>query len=210
MPEIAVARAAPGLLIDGEGALLLEEHGTLVVADIHWGYSRSHRARGNLLPMHGDDEIAARLEGLIARHRPCRMIWLGDTLHTLAGRSQASAWMDAHPDLEIIPVSGNHDRRWERARTGALRIGRFLLHHGDGVIARGADEIEIMGHWHPAVSHRDGAGTSFKVPALVHGPHRIILPAFSPWASGVPWNERIETGETLWLVTPRRVFALRK
>jgi metallophosphoesterase superfamily enzyme len=72
-----------------------------------------------------------------------------------------------------------------------------------------ADGLEIVGHHHPSFLWEDGAGTRLKVPALVAGPRRLILPAFSPWAAGTPWNDRLLPAETLWAVTPKRVFAVK-
>jgi metallophosphoesterase superfamily enzyme len=68
--------------------------------------------------------------------------------------------------------------------------------------------VEIIGHHHPAVSCGDGAGSRVKCPALVAGPKRLILPAFSPWAAGATWNEQLGENETLWVIAPARVFAL--
>jgi metallophosphoesterase superfamily enzyme len=42
----------------------------------------------------------------------------------------------------------------------------------------------------------------------VHGPRRIILPAFSPWAAGTPWNRELAAEERLWAIAPHRVFAV--
>jgi metallophosphoesterase superfamily enzyme len=59
---------------------------------------------------------------------------------------------------------------------------------------------------HPAFSWSDGAGLRLKVPALVEGPRRIILPSFSEWSAGAAWNDRLEEGERIWLVSPRKVW----
>jgi uncharacterized protein len=55
----------------------------------------------------------------------------------------------------------------------------------------------------------DGAGGNVKVPALVVAPRRLVLPAFSPWAAGTPWASPAGANETLWAVTPSRIFAIR-
>jgi uncharacterized protein len=204
----------PGIWLDARRALYIAPLGALVLADLHWGYAASHRAIGNLLPSWGDAEIAATLHTLIVDYSPREMIWLGDSLHTLTGRSAAEHFLETlatHSPAPVVTIlAGNHDRRWTRANTPSLQRDGFYFHHGD-VPATGipAGALEVIGHHHPAVSLYDGAGTRLKVPALVASPRRLILPAFSPWAAGTAWNNEAFPDEILWAVAPSRVFAVK-
>ena len=206
--EIPHAEIEPGCWLSADRALYLHAERTLVIADIHWGYAFSHRRVGNLLPMWGNEEIAQRLRRLLRRYAPERMIWLGDSLHTPAAAEFAENFLRDLNGVETIVVKGNHDRAWTRADRHDYRLGSFYFHHGDRARELQADEVEIIGHIHPAMSWSDGAGMRVKVPALVHGPRRIILPSFSEWSAGASWNNRLEEGETLWLISARRVWAL--
>ncbi len=190
------AEIRPGWWLSAGRALYLDAERTLVIADIHWGYALSHRRAGNLLPLWGDPETAQRLGRLLESYQPARMIWLGDSLHT-AG-------------VESIIIRGNHDRAWPRADRDVHRLGPLVFHHGDRACELGAAETEIVGHLHPAVSWSDGAGLRLKFPALVHGLRRVVLPSFSDWAAGVSWNESLAEGETLWVVSPRKVWAVQR
>jgi metallophosphoesterase superfamily enzyme len=201
------AEIQPDLWLDGRLALWLPAAALLVVADLHWGYAESHRARGNLLPLWGDEEIAARLRGLIADYQPREMLWLGDSLHTVEGRSGAEAFLRTSP-VPVTILAGNHDHRWARAGARSEHRGHFWFHHGDTRLAAPPGTLEIVGHHHPALSWSDGAGTRLKLPALVASTRRLILPAFSPWAAGTPWNRRLAADETLWAVASRRIFSL--
>lgn len=212
-PQSASEEILPGVVLDGDRALYLRGSGTLIVSDVHWGYSESHRHSGNLLPLLGDEEIGATLDRLLHRHAARHLVFLGDTLHTPRASDAAERWLnDANrrlPGLHVSLISGNHDRAWGPARVAFLEIDGWLLHHGDqpqdgAPSGRG----EIIGHWHPSFSYTDGAGTRLKVPALVQGERRLILPAFSPWAGGVAWQDRLRPDERLWLVSRRRVFVL--
>jgi uncharacterized protein len=98
--------------------------------------------------------------------------------------------------------------RWARANAQSVVRGGYFLHHGNRELEVPQEHVEIIGHHHPAVSWHDGAGGRMKLPALVDGPRRLILPAFSPWAAGTPWNHNLRDGESLWAVTARRVFQL--
>jgi len=85
----------------------------------------------------------------------------------------------------------------------------FFFHHGDCALPVPPGCVEVIGHHHPALSWSDGAGTRLKIPALIASRRRLILPAFSPWAAGTPWNDRLEAEETLWAVAPSRIFAVK-
>jgi metallophosphoesterase superfamily enzyme len=195
----------PDIWLDARLALWLAAPRLLVIADLHWGYAASHRARGNLLPAWGDSDIAQRLNSLLTDYAPREMIWLGDSLHTLDGRESAEAFLAACA-VPVTIVAGNHDARWSRAAgSAALRRDRFFLHHGDRPQRLPANTLEIVGHHHPALSWRDGAGARLKLPALVASARRLVLPAFSPWAAGTPWPAA--TGETIYAIGTKRIFA---
>ena len=195
----------PGLWLDSRRAVYFETLGLLAVADLHWGYAASHQAAGNLLPSWGDEEIERRLISLIADYQPTEMIWVGDSLHDLNGRRPAEAFLQACA-LPVILLPGNHDRKWNVAKERSLSRGNFFFHHGDTVLIPPDQSVEVIGHFHPAFSWYDGAGGRMKLPGLVRGPRKIILPAFSPWAAGTPWNSSLADDEELWVISPTRMF----
>lgn len=198
----------PRVWLDAARALWFDEFHLLVVADLHWGYARSQRARGRLFPEWGDDRIAGRLRDLIEAYQPKTMIWLGDALHTLDGRAAAEAFLAESPVATVV-LRGNHDRDWEGVTAESHRAGPYLFHHGDREIEAPPETVEVVGHLHPALTLSDGAGLSLKVPALIQGPSRWIVPAFSPWAAGVDWKGNLGPRDTAWIVSPRRIFAWR-
>jgi metallophosphoesterase superfamily enzyme len=209
----------PCVRFDTRRALFLEATRTLVVADLHWGYAESHRTTGNLFPTWGDDTLEATLRDLTVDYAPAEVVWLGDSLHTTRAAPQARARAESFVTRSIIPIhviAGNHDAGWPVARPDPLIRDRFVLHHGDRPLPPDspdlqtlASRIEIIGHHHPAYTYRDGAGTRLKLPALVQSPGCLVLPAFSPWAAGTAWNNRLAPGETLWATSPRRLIPVR-
>jgi len=207
MTPAARMEVRPGIWLDSRLALWISELRVLVIADLHWGYVASHRAEGNLLPAWGDADIARRLDALVRDYDPAEMVWLGDSLHTLAGAQTAEEYL-RKASLAVTIVSGNHDARWSRAREHRfLQRGNFTLHHGDRVLLVPSGSCEIVGHLHPAVSWADGAGMRLKMPALVTSDHRLVLPAFSPWAAGVPWKKPLP-GETIYAISSKRIFTV--
>jgi metallophosphoesterase superfamily enzyme len=204
------AEIQPGVWLDSRRALFIEPLRLLVVSDLHWGYVESHRAQGNLLPLWGDAQIARDLDALLVDYQPSAQLWLGDSLHTLKGRAAAESYLAACP-VPVTVVPGNHDARWEHACGPRwVQRDRFVFHHGDAAAPTELPPgtIEIIGHHHPAFAWRDGAGARLKFPAFIRGESRWIMPAFSPWAAGTPWNETLGEIETLWVLAPKRLFAL--
>lgn len=209
------AEVSPGLWLDSRFALWIPAERILALADLHWGYSASHRARGNLLPMWGDDDIESRLNALIADYAPAEMIWLGDIVHAAEGAARVEQFL-RQTSVRITLIAGNHDRRWRgiyginefQPPVFSLQRGAFLFHHGDRKPRVDPGVIEILGHHHPAVSWGDNAGSRVKLRALVARSNRLILPAFSPWAAGTPWNDQLTPEDTLWVIAPNRIFAL--
>jgi metallophosphoesterase superfamily enzyme len=198
----------PGWRLSSERSLYFNHERTLVVADIHWGYADSHRKIGNLLPLWGNEETDRRLSRLLEHYQPARMIWLGDSLHTPHAAPIAERFLsELNSSIEMIILAGNHDRNWPRAHAKEFQMGTCRFHHGDHPVQIEAGMMEIIGHLHPAFSWSDGAGLRLKLPALVEGPNRLILPSFSDWSAGAAWNGRLEAGEKLWLISPRRIWA---
>ncbi len=68
---------------DLHGALLWPDEATLVVADLHLekGSSYASRDRPQFLPPYDTSVTIARLEQLLNRHNPGRVICLGDSTH---------------------------------------------------------------------------------------------------------------------------------
>jgi metallophosphoesterase superfamily enzyme len=197
----------PGVWADGRRALWLPDLSLLVVADLHWGYAASHRARGNLLPDWGDATLGEQLDGLLADYRPAEMVWLGDVVHAAEGGVAAERYLARSP-VPVRLVAGNHDRRWAKTGEPSLVRGRYFFHHGDRAPAVPAGHVEVLGHHHPALAWYDGAGGNLKLPAFVVTPERVVLPAFSPWAAGADCAPLLTTNATVWAVAPQRIFAV--
>lgn len=197
----------PGLRLDSGPAVFLENCGALVVADLHWGYAASQREAGRLVPRWGDEIVDARLRALLEFHRPRALVLVGDIVHRgTCGEAAVAALAGLAGRTRLVVVAGNHDRRWKFPTVATHAEDGWFFHHGHEAHAVPPGCVEVVGHHHPAVSWSDGAGTRVKTPALVEGPRRLILPAFSPWAAGTPWNHRLEAGERLWLISARRIF----
>ena len=200
------AAIAPNVRLDGRLALFHETERWLAVADLHFGYELSQRAAGRLVPLWGMRSIEDRLMELLEDYRPRRLIIVGDLVHDDASLGAASHLLARlRHRCEVVTLAGNHDRQVAKAIEFSSRweTPGFVFEHGDCEPAE-TDRTRIVGHHHPAVSIRDGAGLRLKFPALVQLERCWVLPAFSPWAGGVPWPDDGES--RIWLCTPRRVL----
>ena len=71
----------PGVWLDADRAVWLEEWSTLAVADLHLGYAWAHRAEGQLLPLEAPEDSTERLLRLLDRYRAEDVVLLGDVVH---------------------------------------------------------------------------------------------------------------------------------
>jgi len=181
-------------VVAGEELLLLPERAAywpakraLFVADYHLGKAASFRSAGIPLPAGTTSETVERLERVVERTRAAHVVFLGDFLHSAAGRAprtlaRFAAWREERADIEITLVRGNHDARagdppeeWRmRAIDAGERLGPFVLDH-EPRPARGG--YGLAGHIHPAV--RLSAGDdSLRLPCFWFAARYGVLPAF--------------------------------
>lgn len=220
--------------LDSRGALWHPGSRWLAVADLHYGYELTMRRAGGLFPQWGMGDIRARLQALIRHYQPEKLILAGDIMDSSGSAEETLTLLAAlQPQVPtLICLEGNHERpallkRWTFQRWHR-EDGGYLFHHGhnphevlDCPEATAGATLQITGHWHPAVTLNDGAGTSMKLPALIQQrprsrrsssvqQHHWILPAFSPWARGgrLPAPAENVRQET-WACHQRRVFAVR-
>jgi metallophosphoesterase superfamily enzyme len=199
---------AEDVLLDGRLALFHRQQRWLAVADLHFGYEISQRAAGRLMPLWGMASIEERLMELLGEYKPLHLVIVGDLVHDQAAALQAHDLIDRIGAFCVpIVLAGNHDRQLAGrvAMHDSWQSGRFYFHHGH--CAAGVSErIQVIGHHHPAGSITDGAGLRLKLPAFVQQGDCWIMPAFSPWAAGTPWQA--DQQSRIWLCTPQRILRL--
>src|ERR1700731_1533975 len=92
---------------DLQAALLWPAESTLIVADLHLekGSSYAGRNRAQFLPPYDTRATIERLEQLVARHAPKRVICLGDSVHD----PRAQDRIDAQDSARISAMTGSRD-----------------------------------------------------------------------------------------------------
>ncbi|WP_246176756.1 ligase-associated DNA damage response endonuclease PdeM [Parvibaculum sedimenti] len=189
--------AAPALRVCGaalavlpEGAVWWEMERMLVVADLHLEKGSAFAARGIALPPYDTRATLRRLDALIAKHRPLRLVALGDSFHDQGAEARmsgedAAMLSELTRRTEWVWIAGNHDPRPSRAFGGAvldeLRIGPLTFRHEP----RPAPATgEIAGHLHPCAAVRV-RGRRLRRRCVVSDGTRAILPAFGAYAGGL-------------------------
>jgi DNA ligase-associated metallophosphoesterase len=204
------------LLLDAAGALFWAAERTLVFADLHFEKGSSFARSGQMLPPYDTRATLKRIETLVFRHAPKRVIALGDSFHDReAGNRLASAdralLIDLGRRADWIWIAGNHDPvppSWLGGSvTEEVAIGGLIFRHEP---QHGASDGEIAGHLHPCatVTRR---GRSLRRRCFVSDGMRMVMPAFGAYAGGLDVRERPVRslfGEDIftYLLGARRVY----
>lgn len=174
------------LHLDPGRALYWPARRTLLLADVHFGKAQVLREGGIPLPRGSTGSDLARIDALLARHAPRRLLVLGDLVHgrtapDAAWIDRVAGWRAARPGLECVVVRGNHDRHLHPARLGfevvdgALHEGPFVCAHEPEADPRG---YVLAGHLHPGVVLRERHAPRARLPAFWFGTEVGVLPAF--------------------------------
>jgi len=176
----------------GEKAAYRPETNTLYVADTHFGKAGTFRRGGVPLPGGHNAADYQRLNNLIGRLMPERIVFLGDLFHSdiNAEWRDFTEWRKLHPDIGMILIQGNHDiLDSEEYRQAGLEVhlpgfsdsGLMLNHH-----PRKPEDVSketkpaLCGHVHPGV-RLTGPGRQYeKLPCfwLSSQFKQLMLPAF--------------------------------
>lgn len=220
MPE--EIRLSDDLVLSKDHALFMPESSILAIADLHIGHEAALQAEAVAIPDFQLDIMLARLDRLLSRYSPDRLVINGDMKHEFA-RNRDQEWdgigriveMVRDAGAEITIVRGNHDNylmtilaRLDVKVVESFSAGGAEFRHGHKSLSGLNDEQEmagdsniaprapghepltgvlrIFGHEHPVVRIRDEIGAMITLPCFLYSVEHsfIILPAFSPLASG--------------------------
>ncbi|MFQ6059863.1 MAG: metallophosphoesterase [Thermoplasmata archaeon] len=185
----------PQIVVDRDYALYLKKSRTAVIADLHLGYEGALHEEGVSIPRFQKKIMLDRIERILKRYEPRRLIINGDFKHEFS-RNLPQEWEDVNEVLDFlisrvdtVLTRGNHDnylmtilakRGLELIRT-AISQGMTIAHGHEDVNWKGT---LIIGHEHPSLQLRDEIGASIRLPCFLVSEKIIVLPAFTPLATG--------------------------
>lgn len=178
------------LLLDPCGAAFLPAHDTLVFADLHFEKGSSYARGGQFLPPYDSRATLLRMAQAVARHRPARVIALGDSFHDRDAADRLGA--DERALLEslrkaaaFVWIAGNHDPHppaWLGGEvTGIYQLGGLTFRHEPLAAFQPG---EVAGHLHPCASVAKW-GRSVRRRCFVSDGLRLLLPSFGAYTGGL-------------------------
>jgi len=178
------------LLLDACGAALARAHSTLIFADLHFEKGSSYARGRQFLPPYDTAHTLLRMTRAIARHKPARVIALGDSFHDPGaadrlGAQQRDQLQSLGRTTHFTWISGNHDPQpplWlggDVAET--LRLGGLVFRHEPLALL---EPGEVAGHLHPCASVAKW-GRSVRRRCFVSDGLRLILPSFGAYTGGL-------------------------
>lgn len=199
-----------------ERAVYWRRRRMLLVADPHFGKAASFRALGVPVPRGTTGRSLARLDALVERLAPERIVFLGDFLHAREGRSRETfaalaTWRGQYRELEVGIVRGNHDRGAGdppedvgiACMDGPVVEAPFALSHHP---VHMPDAYVLAGHLHPCAVLVGPARQRERLACFWIGREVMVLPAFGEFTGCAEVAAR--EGDAIWVVAAGEVVSV--
>jgi DNA ligase-associated metallophosphoesterase len=188
-----------GLILLPQRAAWREATRTLFIADAHLGKAATFRALGQPAPKGTTRDNLHRLDALVERFNPARLVFLGDLFHARQAHAPGVAaafvdWRRRRAALPLTLVRGNHDQRAgdppphfeiELVDEPFDAGGVVARHHPLTADACKEDGATVLaGHLHPCVRLNGAARDSVRLACFVLQERQITLPAFGAFTGG--------------------------
>ena len=188
--ELEIAVNGETLVLDASGAAFVRAHATLVFADLHFEKGSSYARGRQFLPPYDTASTLLRMARAIGRHKPARVIALGDSFHDPDAHARLDA---AHREqlrslgrtAHFTWISGNHDPQpppWLEGEVAeTVRLGALVFRHEPLVQF---EPGEVAGHLHPCARVAKW-GKSVRRRCFVSDGLRLVLPSFGAYTGGL-------------------------
>lgn len=187
----------PGFHATEERCIWVPSRSAVIIADLHLGYEAVLRMDGVAMPRYQDRVISRRLEHILNRYHPQRIIINGDFKHNFS-RNLRQEWREVSAMLsflseerEVHLVRGNHDNflktiavRQEVPMSWHHELQGVTITHGHRGDEVPTDGRMLLAHEHPFIKLRDEVGATLSMPCYLYNAQVAIMPAFSPIVAG--------------------------
>ena len=226
MDSIATESSTFTITVRGEQLDLLPERAVywkkrkaLIVADLHFGKAATFRKHGIPVPEGDTQNDLDRLTSVVRSTGAHQLIIAGDLMHAASSKSPeilevVRTWRQHHADLNIMLVTGNHDRaagpvpaEWSVEELGhTVEFPPFAVVHDPSHVQEDADYFHFCGHLHPAVSLTDGRAGSLKAACFWKTRNSMVLPGFGKFTGSKA--VRPDASDEVFAVTENSVIRI--
>jgi DNA ligase-associated metallophosphoesterase len=182
------------LLLDACGAAFARAHDTLIFSDLHFEKGSSYARGRQFLPPYDTASTLLRMARAIDRHKPARVIALGDSFHDAQAADRLGpedrGMLEAMgQQASFVWITGNHDPHPPAWLGGEIaetwRMGGLVFRHEPRTAL---EPGEVAGHLHPCASVAKW-GRSVRRRCFVSDGLRLILPSFGAYTGGLDVGE---------------------
>jgi DNA ligase-associated metallophosphoesterase len=213
--ETSIIFGGESFTATSDGVLLHAASGNLFVSDCHFGKTTHFRKNALPIPEQAMKKDFMRLEDVVKRLNPNRIVFLGDLFHSRENREwdMLSEFLYTRINRPLTLVLGNHDILNKQAyeRAGMTLAHEFILGKIHFVHEHANDKqhsaFVVSGHIHPGY-HLKGAGKQqLLLPCFYFGKHHAIMPAFGS-LTGLSEVEKIHKADKVYCFTPDKIFVV--
>lgn len=186
-------------------------------SDVHLGKVESYQKLGIPVPTGAHQEEFERIENLINKFHPKKILILGDWIHQKESWTQElflamKDFFESYQQIHWILLMGNHDRGSKayfqqfpiEIADESYQIGPFLFTHGHQ--PNTGKLFLIEGHVHPVITLRDGP-LKMRFPSFVLSKDRLLIPSFGQLTGGFEIPKK--SSNRIFAVTQKEVFEVR-
>lgn len=199
------------LILDAFRALFWVEENTLIVSDLHLGKAGHFRKNGIPIPKSIHISDLKRLDVLIKKYHPQKVLFLGDLFHSVENREWMDfiAWSQAHDQLEQVLVQGNHDildaKAYQKTRIEIHEeLVKWPFHFSHEPME--TNSYNISGHIHPGIRLHGPARQVLTLPCFYFTKKQGILPAFGNFTG--QFKLKPKNGDRVFAISADSIIAL--
>ena len=215
MKDFKFAHLSQILLLHPYKSLFWVEYKILFFADIHLGKAAHFRKYGIPIPEKIHMPDLERMEFLVRKYQPERIIFLGDLFHSDYNKSWANFRLFCMENINLKPelVVGNHDildhshYDFLTIHPEKLKIGPFVLSHKPMELQELNGYYNLCGHIHPSIKIFGSAKQSFRVECFHFGKNHGILPAYGNFTGTSKIMDR-SAKDNIFAVTNQKIIHL--
>lgn len=196
--SLEVTFAGQTMLLDAALGLFWPAQSTLIVSDLHLEKGTSYAQFGSAVAPYDALDTLVRLDKLVCRYTPRRLVMLGDSFHDkqawerLPDGAQRHLVNICNSVDEAVFVEGNHDVGVKvhpcLQFADEITLGGVVLRHEP----EASDAPQIIGHFHPKAG-ANLRGFRLRGKCFAKTNNLLVMPAFGSFTGGLDIRDEVFT-----------------